>query len=113
MSRVDELLHLTTENFESEVLESETPVLVGFSAVWCAPCRALEPTIKELAAESEGAYKVGKVDIDQSAEIAKKYAIRSVPSVLVFWQGKVVETMIGIQSKDRYREVVLAASESA
>ncbi len=88
----------TTANFESEVLNSDVPVLVDFWATWCMPCKMLAPTIEELAAQADG-YKVGKVDIDKDPELAQKYRIMSIPTVLVFKNGKVSASAVGLQSK--------------
>ena len=88
----------TTANFENEVLNSDIPVLVDFWATWCMPCKMLAPTIEELAKEANG-YKVGKVDIDKDPELAQKYRIMSIPTVLVFKNGKVAASAVGLQSK--------------
>lgn len=89
----------TTTNFESEVLQSDVPVLVDFWANWCMPCRMLAPTIEELASTANG-YKVGKVDVDQEPELARKYQIMSIPAILVFKNGKVAAQSVGVQSKE-------------
>lgn len=88
----------TTANFENEVLNSDVPVLVDFWATWCMPCKMLAPTIEELAKEENG-YKVGKVDIDKDPELAQRYRIMSIPTVLVFKDGKVASTSVGLQPK--------------
>lgn len=88
----------TTANFENEVLNSDVPVFVDFWATWCMPCKMLAPTIEELAKEANG-YKVGKVDIDKDPELAQKYRIMSIPTVLVFKNGKVAASVVGLQSK--------------
>ncbi len=88
----------TTANFENEVLNSDIPVLVDFWATWCMPCKMLAPTIEELAKEADR-YKVGKVDVDKEPELAQKYRIMSIPTVLVFKDGKVAASMVGLQSK--------------
>lgn len=89
----------TTANFESEVLQSDVPVLVDFWANWCMPCRMLAPTIEELASTANG-YKVGKVDVDQDPELARKYQIMSIPAILVFKNGKVAAQSVGVQPKE-------------
>ena len=96
-------LELTDENFQTEVLQSETPVLVDFSATWCGPCRQLSPIIDELAKEYDGKVKVGKVDVDQAQETAGKFEIRSVPTVLFFKGGKKVDSLVGANSKRVYK----------
>ena len=98
--------HFTDANFESEVLGSNQPVLVDFWAAWCAPCRLLTPTIEELASQLGGSAKVGKLNVDENPTTAAKYAISSIPSVLVFKDGELVETLVGVQSKQRYREAL-------
>ena len=95
----------TTENFEKEVLESDVPVLVDFWATWCMPCKMLAPVIEEIAAEADG-YKVGKVDVDQEPELAQKYRIMSIPSILVFKNGKVAASTVGVQPKAALKELL-------
>ncbi|MBL7170548.1 MAG: thioredoxin [Candidatus Omnitrophica bacterium] len=90
---------LNKENFEKEVLKSEVPVLVDFSATWCGPCRAMEPVLKEVAGEMAGKAVVGKIDIDENAEIANRFGIRSVPSMLIFSNGEVADRIVGITPK--------------
>ncbi|MDB5033628.1 MAG: thioredoxin [Chlorobi bacterium] len=92
-------IELTDANFMQEVLESDIPVLVDFWAVWCGPCRALDPIMEELAIGFEGRAKVGKVDMDASPDIAVNYGVRSAPTLLIFKDGKVVQQMVGAPSK--------------
>ena len=98
-------LTLTDKNFEEEVLKSNQPVLVDFWAEWCHPCRIVGPIIEELATEYDGKLKVGKVDVDAN-QVANSYGIMSIPSILIFKNGKVVKTMIGAQSKDNYKKEI-------
>jgi thioredoxin 1 len=100
------LLHFTDDNFESEVLGSDQPVLVDFWAEWCGPCRLLTPTIEELAGELGESTKVGKLNIDENPKTAAKYQISSIPSVLVFKNGELLETLVGVQSKQRYQDAL-------
>jgi len=93
--------HFTDANFESEVLKSDLPVLVDFTATWCGPCKQLAPIVEKLADENEGKFKVGKLDIDESKEIAAKYGIRSVPTVLVFRGGQKTNQHIGLTTKEK------------
>ena len=90
---------LNEENFEQEVLKSDTPVLVDFWAVWCGPCKMIAPIVDELAGEYEGTLKIGKVDVDNHQQIAMQYGIRSIPTLLVFKSGKVVEQIVGAAPK--------------
>lgn len=90
---------LTTSNFESEVLQSDIPVLVDFWADWCGPCKMLAPTIEKLAKEYEGKVKVGKVNIDEYADLAIKYGVVSIPTVALFKNGQVVDKSVGFVPK--------------
>lgn len=90
---------ITTENFEKEVLQSDIPVLVDFWAQWCAPCKMLAPTIAEIAKDYEGRVKVGKIDIDQYAPLAIKYGVASIPTVLLFKNGEVMDKSVGFVPK--------------
>lgn len=92
-------LTFTDENFESEVLNSDKPVLVDFWAVWCGPCKAIAPIVEDLATEYEGKLKVGKLDVDNNQDSAIKYGVRSIPTLLIFKDGKVQETIIGAVPK--------------
>ncbi len=94
----------TDENFESEVLKSDLPVLVDFYADWCGPCKMMEPVIEELAKEYSGKWKVGKCNIDSSPETAQKYEIQSIPSLKFFKNGEVTDEAMGFQSKDLIEE---------
>ena len=90
---------LSEDNFEKEVLQSEIPVLVDFWATWCGPCRMLAPTIAKIAEEQEGKIKVGKIDVDEEPELAAKYGIASIPTLMVFKNGEVVNKSIGVIPK--------------
>ncbi len=97
---------LNEENFDAEVLQSSDPVLVDFWAPWCGPCRGIAPLIDELAEENNGAAKIGKVDVDNNQAIAMKYGVQSLPTLMVFKDGKVLDTMIGAQSKARLQQAI-------
>ena len=90
---------LTIDNFEEEVLKSDVPVLVDFWASWCGPCKMLGPVISEIADESDGSFKVGKVNVDDEPELAEQYGIMSIPSIFVFKGGEVVNKQIGLTTK--------------
>lgn len=90
---------LNDNNFEAEVLNSEIPVLVDFWATWCGPCKMLAPTISRIAEEKAGTIKVCKLDVDEEPEIAAKYGISSIPTLMVFVNGEVVHSSVGVQPK--------------
>jgi thioredoxin 1 len=96
----------TDENFDAEVLKSDQLVLVDFWAEWCPPCRALTPTIEKLADAFQGKVKIGKVNTDSSREIVMKYRIGSIPTVMLFKGGEVVQTLPGLRKEDVYRDAL-------
>ncbi len=102
---------LDTDNFEREVLQSEQPVLVDFWADWCPPCKAIGPVIEEIATEFEGVARVGKVDVDQNKSLAERYAIGSIPSLLFFRNGEVVDRVQGVVPKSELTVKLTALSE--
>lgn len=89
------VFEFTDGNFDAEVLKSEQPTLVDFWAVWCGPCRAIAPVVENLAKEYEGKVKVGKLDVDHNQRVAEQYGIRSIPALLLFKGGKVVDQLVG------------------
>jgi thioredoxin 1 len=99
----------TDDNFATEVLQSDKPVLVDFWAVWCGPCKMIAPFVEELASELEGKVKVGKLDVDNNQESAIKYGVRSIPTVLIFKDGKVFDTIIGAVPKVQLKQKLEAA----
>ena len=92
-------VEITDANFEQEVTKSELPVLIDFWAVWCGPCKMIAPFVEELAGEYEGKIKIGKVDVDSNPQISMNYGIRSIPTLLIFKDGKVVDQIIGAVPK--------------
>ena len=92
-------LEFTDQDFAEDVLHSDQPVLVDFGADWCPPCKALSPTIDSLAEQYAGWAKVGKLDVDKNPETATKYSIRSIPTILVFNDGEVVEQFVGLKNR--------------
>lgn len=99
-------LIFTNQDFQKEVLESQIPVLVDFWAEWCQPCRIVGPIVEELASEYAGKLKVGKLDVDTNGVTAQNYGVMSIPSLLIFKDGKVVKTMVGAQSKDNFKKEI-------
>ena len=93
------IVSLTQENFDKEVLQSPTPVLVDFWAQWCNPCRALTPILDELAEEYDGRVRIGKVNIDEQQSLATQYGVRAIPTLLLFHQGQVADQIVGLRSK--------------
>ena len=93
-------IKLSTENFEKEVLKSEKPVLVDFYADWCGPCNAMAPVIEELAKELEGNVKVGKINVDENPDIAVEYNVMSIPTLIVFKNGKEEKRLVGLRNKE-------------
>ena len=93
-------IKLSTENFEKEVLKTEKPVLVDFYADWCGPCNAMEPVIEELAKELEEKVKVGKINVDENPDIAVEYNVMSIPTLIVFKNGKEEKRLVGLRNKE-------------
>ena len=99
----------TDGNFESEVLQSEQPVLVDFWAEWCMPCRMLTPTIEKLAKDYSGKVKVGKLDTDANRDVAIKYSISAIPTVILFRNGQVAQKFVGLRQERDFKEALDSA----
>lgn len=99
---------ITDDNFETEVLKSELPVLIDFWAAWCGPCKMIAPIVEELAAEYDGKVKIGKLDVDDNQQTAIKYGVRSIPTVLLLQNGEVKDTIIGAVPKSVFVEKINA-----
>jgi thioredoxin 1 len=102
----NDVVTLEDGTFEAEVLKSEVPVLVDFWAVWCAPCKAIAPAVEELALEYKGKLKVAKLDIDHHQQVPQKFGIRSIPTLLIFKGGRVVDTIVGAVPKSKLVESI-------
>jgi thioredoxin 1 len=96
----ENLVTLTSDNFESEISGATTPVIVDFWAPWCGPCQMLTPVLEQLAGEKAGAVKIGKVNVDDEPELASRFGVRSIPLLVFFKDGKQVANVVGVQSKD-------------
>jgi thioredoxin 1 len=100
------VIELTDQNFEQEVLKSDVPVLVDFWAEWCMPCKMLTPTIEKLAKDYQGKIKVGKVDTDSNRDTAIKYSISNIPTVMLFEGGEVSQRFVGLQPEKKFKEAL-------
>jgi thioredoxin 1 len=101
-------IQITKDNFESEVLKSSVPVLVDFWAAWCGPCKMVGPIVDEVAKELEGKAKVGKINVDEEQHLAREFAIMSIPTLIVFKDGQVVNKIVGARSKAELIELLKA-----
>jgi thioredoxin 1 len=104
VNKLGNAITFTDDSFQAEVIESSVPVLVDFWATWCGPCRMVAPIVDELAQEYEGRVKVGKVDVDSEQKIAADFGIRSIPTLLIFKDGKQAEQIVGAVSKNHLVE---------
>ncbi len=106
---MENVIALTDDSFDQEVLQSKDPVLVDFWAPWCAPCRMIAPMIDELAGENRGSIKVAKLDVAEYSENAQKYGISNIPTLLIFKDGQIVSQFVGAPSKQKLQQAIDAA----
>jgi thioredoxin 1 len=104
----DNVLQINKDSWQSQVIDSQLPVLVDFWAEWCGPCKAIAPVLDELGAELAGQLTIVKVNVDESPELAQEFGIRSIPTLLVFKSGEVAEKMVGSLSKTQLQEKLSA-----
>jgi thioredoxin 1 len=109
MMASENMVTLTDGTFEAEVLKSSTPVLIDFWAQWCAPCRAIAPMVEALAKDYQGKIKVAKLDIDSNPKTPTQYDVRSIPTLLVFMDGKVVGQIVGAVPRPKVEELIKKA----
>jgi thioredoxin 1 len=102
----DKILTLTDQNFQEEIKASQTPILVDFWAEWCAPCRMVAPVLDELAEEYDGKVRIGKLNVDQNRSMAAQYGVMSIPTLILFKNGELVEQMVGAQPKENLVKVI-------
>ena len=102
----ENVVEFTDQNFEEEVLKSSTPVLVDFWAEWCMPCRMLAPTIEKIAKDYAGKVKVGKLDTDANRDVATKYSISAIPTVILFKDGQVSQKFVGLRKEAEFKDAL-------
>lgn len=105
----EKVVILSGNNFELEVLNSDVPVLVDFWATWCGPCRMIAPIIDQLAEEYEGRIKVAKVDVDENRDLAQRYGVMSIPTIIIFKNGEVVNQVVGARPKVELEKMINAS----
>jgi thioredoxin 1 len=109
MAKDESLVQFTDANFEQEVLKSEKPVLVDFWAPWCGPCRAVGPVVEDLAEAYKGRVKVGKINIDDNPKTATTYGVMSIPTLILFNKGDMMDKLVGLSPKDRLEGLIKKA----
>ena len=100
-------------NFEREVLQASGPVLVDFWAPWCGPCRQIAPAIEQLAGENQGKIKIGKLNVDNAPNAAQSYGVSSIPTLMIFQNGEVVDRFVGVQPKSRLQQAIDASASTS
>lgn len=96
----------TSENFDAEVLNSDIPAVVDFFATWCGPCKMMAPVVEALASEYDGKVKIGKLDVDENTDIAARYGVMTIPTIILFKNGEIVSKTIGVQSKNTLKNAI-------
>lgn len=109
MSISENLVHLDDASYEKQISNSERPVLIDFWAPWCGPCKAIGPVIEELAETFKDRAVIAKINVDENQKAASAYGVRSIPTIILFKGGKVLETIVGVAPKARLEEVINAA----
>lgn len=100
------VLNVTSDNFETEVVNSDKPVLVDFWAAWCGPCRMVGPVIEQLADEYVGKVKIGKLNVDEQGELASRFSVMSIPTIVLFKEGQIVEKVVGARAKEEFEKMI-------
>ena len=100
------IVHLTDDNFDSEIINAAGVALVDFWAEWCMPCKMLAPAIEELATEYSGKVKIGKVDTEEAGQVCRRFGIQAIPTLIVFKDGQVVKKMVGLEAKSRIKAAI-------
>ena len=105
----DNIVEFTDENFDADVLQSSTPVLVDFWATWCAPCKAIAPVLEKLAGEYAGKIKIGKVNVDENPATPGQYGVRGIPTLILFKDGQIVDQLVGAVPKNQLESLLQKA----
>ena len=102
----DKIVTITDQNFETEVLKSDTPVLVDFWATWCGPCRAVAPVLEQLAEENDGKVRIAKLNVDENQQVAFQFQVSSIPTFILFKGGKMADRMLGAMPKNAFQSFI-------
>ena len=102
----DKIVTITDQNFETEVLKSDTPVLVDFWATWCGPCRAVAPVLEQLAEENDGKVRIAKLNVDENQQVAFQFQVSSIPTFILFKDGKMADRMMGAMPKSAFQSFI-------